>query len=551
MTIVESYPLAVALCVLTLLGAWANTPRVATKERRFRPFYTDHAIGVFTLALGVICCALPANSETRHLSRDELRDKIKGGWAGQMIGVSFGAPTEFKAQGRINEADLKWSPEQVSNAIGQDDLYVEMTFAKVMDDIGLEATCEQYGEAFKSSKYLLWHANAGARRALGQGIKAPWSGHPKHNFHANDIDFQIEADFIGLMCPGLPREVNKYADRVGRVMNYGDGLYGGMFIGGMYSAAFFESDPRKVVEAGLACIPAKSQYGLLIRDLLTWSAQHPDDWRKVWELVEKKWDKDDPCPDGALARFNIDAKLNGAYVAFGLLFGGSDFYKTMEIATRCGQDSDCNPSSSVGVLGVILGYNRIADQFKSGIPALADQKFQFTEYSFNSIVKSTEARTLKAIQSAGGKVTDSEVAVPVQTPRAPKLEQWTPGIADRRIGARDSAWSWQGDWKTNRGGMFSTSPGSEATLKFTGVAVVVLGELNQVGGKADVYLDGKKVGVADAYIVENTFDNALWNVYDLKAREHTLRLVTTGDADPRSKGKRLSITQAIIYRATN
>ena len=153
----------------------------------------------------------------------------------------------------------------LENTIHQDDLYVEMTFAKVMDDLGLDATCEQYGAAFKDSQYHLWHANAGARRALQQGVQAPWSGHPTYNFHANDIDFQIEADFIGLMCPGLPRESNKYCDRVGRVMNYGDGLYGGMFVCGMYSAAYFECDPRKLVEAGLACIPADSEYAQLIR----------------------------------------------------------------------------------------------------------------------------------------------------------------------------------------------------------------------------------------------------------------------------------------------
>jgi len=503
------------------------------------------------LTLGAIACALPAAAQTRHLSREQLVDKIKGGWAGQMIGVSFGAPTEFRASGRINEAPLQWSPDRVSNAIGQDDLYVEMTFAKVMDDVGLNATCEQYGEAFKVSKYSLWHANAGARRALNEGIKAPWSGNPKYNFHANDIDFQIEADFIGMMCPGLPREVNKYCDRVGRVMNYGDGLYGGMFIGGMYSAAFFESDPREIVEAGLACIPAESQYGLLIRDLLDWSKAHPDDWRAVWQLVEQKWDKNDACPDGALSSFNIDAKINGAYVAFGLLFGGGDFYKTMEIATRCGQDSDCNPSSAVGVLGVILGYSRIPDEYKSGIPALADTKFQFTDYSFNSIVASTEARALKVIQSAGGKVTDSDVSIPVQKPRAPKLEQWTPGIPDRRIAARDPAWTWQGDWQSRRAVMSTVTPGSAAELKFHGVAVAVLGDLNQSGGKADVYLDGKKVGVADGYIVENTYDNVLWNVYGLKSGDHTVRLVTNGEADPRSGGKEVSIRQAVTYRAAD
>jgi hypothetical protein len=104
-----------------------------------------------------------------------------------------------------------------------------MTMAETMDRLGLDATVEQYGQAFKSSQYDLWHANAGARRLLNQDIQAPWSGDPKHNIHANDIDFQIEADFIGLMAPGLPREANKYCERVGRVMNYGDGLYGGEY----------------------------------------------------------------------------------------------------------------------------------------------------------------------------------------------------------------------------------------------------------------------------------------------------------------------------------
>ena len=85
------------------------------------------------------------------------------------------------------------------------------------------------------------------------------SGHPEYNVHANDIDFQIESDFIGLMCPGLPQESNHYADRVGRVMNYGDGLYGGMFFGAMYAAAFFESDPAARGRAGAAVDPRRER----------------------------------------------------------------------------------------------------------------------------------------------------------------------------------------------------------------------------------------------------------------------------------------------------
>lgn len=124
-----------------------------------------------------------------RLSRSALEDKIRGGWAGQMIGVAYGAPTEFKSLGKIIESDLQWSPERIENTLHQDDLYVEMTFARVLEKVGPDATMEQFGEAFRDSQYNLYHANAAGRRNLLPGIKPPMSGHPKFNLHANDIDF--------------------------------------------------------------------------------------------------------------------------------------------------------------------------------------------------------------------------------------------------------------------------------------------------------------------------------------------------------------------------
>jgi hypothetical protein len=72
----------------------------------------------------------------RRMAKDVLADKIRGGWAGKMIGVSYGAPTEFRSNGAINEGAITWSPERVSNALGQDDLYVGMTMAETMDRLG-------------------------------------------------------------------------------------------------------------------------------------------------------------------------------------------------------------------------------------------------------------------------------------------------------------------------------------------------------------------------------------------------------------------------------
>jgi glucose uptake protein len=53
MVVVESYPIAVFMCFITMLcwGSWANTQKLASKEWRFQLFYWDYAVGVLLLAL--------------------------------------------------------------------------------------------------------------------------------------------------------------------------------------------------------------------------------------------------------------------------------------------------------------------------------------------------------------------------------------------------------------------------------------------------------------------------------------------------------------------
>ncbi|MCX6624000.1 MAG: ADP-ribosylglycohydrolase family protein [Acidobacteria bacterium] len=488
----------------------------------------------------------------RKISLEELRDRVAGGWAGQMIGVSFGAPTEFRSNAKINEGVLpKWTPGRVSNSLDQDDLYVDMTFAKVLDDKGLDATTDDFGAMFREARYKLWHANLGSRRALRRGVPAALAGTPKYNVHANDIDFQIEADFIGLMAPGLPQSATDIAWRAGRVMNYGDGIYGGIFVSCMYSTGFFEKDPRRVVEAGLACLPSQSPYAKLVSDVLAWNKQYPSDWRKVWHLIEEKWDKREPCPEGALKPFNIDAKLNGAYIALGLLYGNGDFGRTIDISTRAGQDSDCNPASAAGVLGVMLGYKAIPDEWKGGIPAISDKKFSYTDFSFKTIIDSNMKRTLALVKKTGGRVDGDAVFVKTQAVKATKLETWDDyGSPVERVPASDARFSWTGGWSNDKGVRISATKGSEVTVKFKGTGAILAGPYRAAGGKADVYLDGKLDRTVDVFSDETAdkHGDAVWHAFQLANGVHTLRLVVRGEPYPGSKGADIGVADLVIFR---
>lgn len=244
---------------------------------------------ILILVLFLVSASCINQSEPyKTISEDVLRNKIAGGWAGKMIGVSYGAPTEFVYNGRINEDPIEWSPETLRKSITEDDLYVQMSFMMTMDEFGMDAPVEKFGEAFANAGYMLWHANRGARMNIWNGIMPPESGHPDNNLHADDIDFQIEADYIGLMSPGMPQSSNKICDKIGHIMNYGDGVYGGMFVSALYAAAYFENDIKQVLYTAMKSIPTESQYHAILRDVIDGYKRNPIDWKKTWHEINDK-----------------------------------------------------------------------------------------------------------------------------------------------------------------------------------------------------------------------------------------------------------------------
>ena len=383
--------------------------------------------------------ASPEVSQFRTITAKQYRLKMMAGWIGQMVGVSYGSTTEFRYIERtIPTAEL---PELysgiVNQSFGQDDLYVEMTFLQTLDKYGLDVSAKQAGLDFARTEFPLWHANSAARMNLRSGIAAPDSGNPTFNFHSDDIDYQIESDFAGLISPGLPNSAIQLGETFGRIMNYGDGLYGGQFVSCMYSEAFFESNPEKLVQAGLACIPPESQYAQAIRDVLSGWKANPKDWQVTWAAIQAKYQENPDyrkasCSDAYFDKsFNIDAKINGAYVVLGLLYGQGDPVASMTIAMSAGQDSDCNPATAGGIISTVLGMNRLPEEFTSGLDV--NKRWDYTEYNFTSLVKVSEALARKNVLRAGGRIeidaSGEEVfVIPIQKLEPRQLEQsWNPG----------------------------------------------------------------------------------------------------------------------------
>ena len=515
------------------------------------------------IVLALISCGQKTEKQSensRTIPETVLKDKIAGGWAGKMIGVTYGAPTEFRALGKTFTDSIKWVPSDVKGSIWQDDIYVQLTFLMTMDQYGIDAPAKKFQELFAKAGYQLWHANVQGRKNYFDSIFPPMSGHPDYNIHADDIDFQIEADYIGFMCPGMPQTANKIADKIGHIMNYGDGVYGGVFVSALYSEAYFESNIQKLIDKALLSIPEQSDYSKIVKDVLLLHQQFPQDWNAAWKELEAKWGTVDIC--GAGASFNIDAKLNGAYIVMGLLYGEGDPAKTMEIATRCGQDSDCNPSNAMAVLGVIKGLSGLPQTYREAVQAIGDSLFINTNYSFNKAVDQTLKYAKGLVVENGGQATDTELKIKVQAPQPFALEDAFPKLVfDHNVSVFDKgSWEFKGKWenfkrnKKDNQAMVSGNKGDEASLSFEGTGVSIEGNWFADGGKADIFVDGELKRTVDEYFnfANQTHSNMdIFHITNLKPGKHIVKVLVRGEKRPEANAANVYLTKAIIFKTAD
>jgi hypothetical protein len=494
--------------------------------------------------------------EIVRMTRADLVDKIRGGWVAKAYGVSFGGPTEFQSIGQIIDGPLALNQAMLKRLPGQDDMYVNMALLKAIADHGLDATAADFAHEFAFGDFPLWHANGQGRQNLLAGIPPDVSGHPRYNPHADDIDFQIECDFIGLVCPGLPQEAHKISDRAGHLMNWGDGVYGGIFVTAMYAAAFIETDVQEIVKSGLAMLPPESRYARIVSDVIAWHKKYPNDWKKTWQLVEDKYN-DDMCPWGVESKFNIQASVNGAYITMGLLYGNGDLEKTVEISTRCGQDSDCNPANSGGIVGVMLGFNKMPASVQREMQPHMNSVMNFTSFSVDSATKVCVKLALENISRNGGQLDGEKISIQTQEfkPIRPLEVSFPTMTPVERYNITDQRITWSGEWTTSGEGdgamRHSARPGDYMEVTFEGSIVYVQGDTRFDKGILDVIIDGKYMGSRDMFLPKQwkraDQTTAVW-ITGLADGKHTMRVVVTGRKNDYAADCQIRMGKVISYR---
>jgi hypothetical protein len=204
--------------------------------------------------------------------------------------------------------------------------------------------------------------------------------------------------------------------------------------------------------------------------------------------------------------------------------------RTISIATRAGQDSDCNPSSAAGILGAIIGYSKIPPFWKQGLADVEPIAFEFAGLSLNDVYDLSYKHALDLIRRNSGEVASDHVVLAVQPIEPVKVEQNFEGhfpIAEIPLRRRLS---------------------DETTFSFEGIGFAVQGSARSEAGKdrvmtVDVAIDDRLTETVDlpTNFTARRF-TPFWQ-YGLPEGKHTVRMKVRNPSPDAS----VSMERAIVY----
>jgi len=356
--------------------------------------------------------------KTKTISVAELEDKIAGAWIGQMIGNIYGLPHENKYVDAPGPENFPYGYsknldklKQYDGAFSDDDTDIEYFYLLQMEKHGVEPSYEQLRQAWMYHiRDRVWLANRATLGLMYFGYTPPFTGMKSINPHWYQIDPQLINEIWAYTAPGMVKYAAQKSDWAARITSDDWGVEPTIHYGAMYSAAFFESDVKKLIEIGLKELPANGRYAQTVRDMVALHKKYPKNWQAAWKEMAQKYYIEEPD----MTKTIWNANLNGACAILALLYGEGNFQYTLDLSCAMGFDADNQAATLSGLLGVIGGFKKLPKDLYLPIEGWTepfnDRYINITRHdipdgSIKDIIKRTVDATIKLAESKGGKLT--------------------------------------------------------------------------------------------------------------------------------------------------
>jgi len=281
------------------------------------------------------------------INQEEYRDKVLGCWTGKNIGGTLGAPME----GRREIFDISFYTQDLQGMPApNDDLDLQLVWLRAIEKNGLYGINEKIlGEYWLAHITGPWNEYGVCKFNMINGFLPPLSGLCNNSQWKNSNGAWIRSEIWACLFAGEPDEVVSFSWFDACVDHAEDGIYAEIFTAVLESMAFIEKNIRRLIEFALARIPENCRVARSVK-LVLHAFDTGSDWQTIRNTVVEE--------SSDIGWFQAPA--NVAFVVIGLLYGASDFGKSICIAVNCGDDTDCTGATCGAILGIIKG--------RSGIP---------------------------------------------------------------------------------------------------------------------------------------------------------------------------------------
>jgi len=300
-----------------------------------------------------------SSKEWVELPAEVLRDRIRGGLLGQLLGNLNGLEHEMKY---INEPGniQKYVLGLPEGAQTDDDTDLEWVYIIAMQRhnaimLSPDLIVRLWKEHINKR---IWCSNQYARQLMDIGFEPPLTGSIAFNPWA---DFNISGQFVcecfGLLAPCMPQTAARIALNYTRVAIDAEPAQTTQLFTAMIATAFMTDDIDRILDAGLKSLDPNCAIREIVNDVRSWHRRHPEDWRTTRRLVKEKYSRH----NGEMRDRN-GYELNTASTIAALLYGKADLVKTLTTAFNFGWDADNNAATAGTIAGVIKGYRCIMAQ---------------------------------------------------------------------------------------------------------------------------------------------------------------------------------------------
>ena len=288
-----------------------------------------------------------------HLPAEVLKDKIRGGLLGQMLGNLNGLPHEMKYIDQPGDV-TEYTPALPEGAWTDDDTDLEWVYICVMQKGNeiLLSPARLAGLWKERINKGIWCANRFARHLMDLGFEPPLTSRFALNPWA---DFNISGQFLcetfGLLAPGMPQTASRIGLNYTRVAIDLEPAQTTQLFCTMIATAFLTDDIEATLDAGVAALDGESVVREIVGDVRRWHEEHPDDWRATRQLLKEKYSR-----YGGGMRDRNGYELNTGSTIAAFLYGQGDFRRTLMTAFNFGWDADNVAATAGTIVGVMKGY---------------------------------------------------------------------------------------------------------------------------------------------------------------------------------------------------